>query len=83
METYSLLRHLADSWFLLGMTLFFVGAVAFLFRPGGRASQQEAALSIFRNDSHPAAASTASIPTASTPTASDAAQAARAASKEV
>ena len=73
METYSFLRHLADSWFLLGMALFFIGAIVFLFRPGGRASQQEAALSIFRNDTHPAVA----------PAASDAAPAARAATKEV
>lgn len=72
METYSFLRHLADSWFLLGMTLFFVGAIVFLFRPGGRASQQEAAMSIFRNDTHPVAV----------PTASAAVPAARAATKE-
>lgn len=27
METYTALRHFADSWGLLGMTLFFIGAV--------------------------------------------------------
>ena len=54
METYTFLRQLADSWFLLAMTLFFVGAIAWAFRPGSRKSHQEAAQSIFRNDSKPA-----------------------------
>ena len=33
METYSFLRHLADSWVLLAMTLFFVGICVWAFRP--------------------------------------------------
>lgn len=35
METYSLLREIADSWVLLAMFLFFVGAIIWAFRPGG------------------------------------------------
>ena len=54
METYSLLRGFADSWYLLFMTLFFVGVVAWAFRPGSRKPQDEAATSIFRNDERPA-----------------------------
>ncbi|MDO5647559.1 cbb3-type cytochrome c oxidase subunit 3 [Paracoccus sp. (in: a-proteobacteria)] len=54
METYSLLRAFADSWALLALTLFFVGVVAFVFRPGARRAQQDAANSIFRNETRPA-----------------------------
>ena len=54
METYSILRHLADSWFLLAMTLFFLGMCLWAFRPGSRAEHQEIARSIFRNDDRPA-----------------------------
>ena len=53
METYTLLREFADSWYLLFMTLFFVGVVAWVFRPGSRKLQDEAASSIFRNDDQP------------------------------
>jgi cytochrome c oxidase cbb3-type subunit 4 len=55
MELYTLLRHLADSWVLLAMTLFFLGMCLWAFRPGSRAAHQEVANSIFRNDDHPAA----------------------------
>ena len=55
METYSFLRHLADSWVLLVMTLFFLGMCLWAFRPGSRAAHKEVAASIFRNDDHPAA----------------------------
>ena len=54
METYSLLRAFADSWYLLFMTLFFVGVIAWAWRPGSREAQGEAARSIFRNDDRPA-----------------------------
>ncbi len=54
METYSLLRHLADSWFLLAMTLGFLGLCLWAFRPGSRSRHDEAASSIFRNDDRPA-----------------------------
>ena len=43
METYNALRHFADSWVLLAMALFFVGAILFAFRPGSRDLADEAA----------------------------------------
>ncbi|PTX45457.1 cytochrome c oxidase cbb3-type subunit 4 [Gemmobacter caeni] len=55
MDVYSLLRHFADSWMLLFMTLVFVGVVFYAFRPGSRKAQNEAAMSIFRNERRPAA----------------------------
>ena len=59
METYSFLRQLADSWFLLAMTLLFLGICLWAFRPGVRAAHQDVASSIFRNDDHPAEATPA------------------------
>lgn len=43
METYTAMRHFADSWGLLFMALFFVGVVLFAFRPGSRKIADEAA----------------------------------------
>ncbi|MCO5093542.1 cbb3-type cytochrome c oxidase subunit 3 [Bosea sp. (in: a-proteobacteria)] len=43
MDDYTAMRHFADSWGLLGMALFFVGAIAFAFRPGSRDLADEAA----------------------------------------
>jgi cytochrome c oxidase cbb3-type subunit 4 len=40
---YDTLRHFADSWGLLFLTLFFVGVVLFAFRPGSRRQAEEAA----------------------------------------
>jgi cytochrome c oxidase cbb3-type subunit IV len=54
METYSFLRHLADSWFLLAMTLFFAAICVWAFRPGSRSTHEDAAASIFRADDRPA-----------------------------
>ncbi len=54
MDTYSFLRHFADSWMLLLMTLLFVGIVVFAFRPGSRKVHDDAAQSIFRIDRRPA-----------------------------
>ncbi len=54
METYTFLRHLADSWFLLAMTLLFLAVIVWAFRPGAGRSQSDAANSIFRNDARPA-----------------------------
>ncbi|GLR46155.1 nitrogen fixation protein fixq [Mesorhizobium amorphae] len=34
--SYDLMREFADSWGLVAMALFFVGAVAFALRPGSR-----------------------------------------------
>lgn len=50
METYTAMRHFADSWGLLAMTLFFIGAVLFAFRPGSKERADEAANIPLRND---------------------------------
>jgi cytochrome c oxidase cbb3-type subunit 4 len=43
METYTAMRHFADSWGLLAMAAFFVCAVVFALRPGSKQIAQEAA----------------------------------------
>jgi len=43
MEEYTAMRQFADSWGLLGMTLFFIGAAIFAFRPGSKKKADEAA----------------------------------------
>ena len=43
METYTAMRHFADSWGLLGMTIFFVGVVLYTLRPGTKAISRDAA----------------------------------------
>ena len=43
METYSFLRELADSWVLLALCIFYIGAIAWAFRPGSRAVHDEIA----------------------------------------
>lgn len=43
METYSTLRGFADSWGLLALTLFFLGAALWAFRPGAKAHHDAAA----------------------------------------
>ncbi|MEZ2128192.1 MULTISPECIES: cbb3-type cytochrome c oxidase subunit 3 [unclassified Sinorhizobium] len=50
METYTAMRHFADSWGLLAMTLFFVGTVLFTLRPGGKKSADEAAAIPLKDD---------------------------------
>ncbi len=50
METYTAMRHFADSWGLLVMTLFFVGVVIFAFRPGSKTSADEAARIPLKDD---------------------------------
>jgi cytochrome c oxidase cbb3-type subunit 4 len=50
MELYTALRQFADSWALLGMTIFFIGAVLFVFRPGAKSHAQEAALIPLKDD---------------------------------
>ncbi len=54
MELYTILRHFADSWMLLALTLFFVAVVLWVFRPGASKGQRDAAESIFRNERQPA-----------------------------
>jgi cytochrome c oxidase cbb3-type subunit 4 len=43
MDTYTILREFADSWGLLAMFLFFVGVVAYTFRPGSKSIHADAA----------------------------------------
>jgi cytochrome c oxidase cbb3-type subunit IV len=43
MSTYETMRHFADSWGLLALTLIFVFVVAFVFRAGSRAQYDHAA----------------------------------------
>lgn len=50
METYSLLRHFADSWFLLAMTLFFLGVIVWAFRPGSRKTHDQISQIPLRED---------------------------------
>jgi cytochrome c oxidase cbb3-type subunit 4 len=50
---YTALRHFADSWGLLLMLLGFCGVVVWVFRPGARKTQDEAAQQIFRNEDAP------------------------------
>ena len=54
METYSILREFADSWFLLAMTSFFIGTIIWAFRPGSRAIHRDTADIPFRNETAPA-----------------------------
>lgn len=53
MDTYSFLRELADSWVLLGMTVFYLGAIVWAFRPGSRAVHDDIANIPLRNDTVP------------------------------
>jgi cytochrome c oxidase cbb3-type subunit 4 len=47
---YDQLRHFADSWALLLLTLFFVGVIAWVLRPGARKAYDEQAEIPFRHD---------------------------------
>lgn len=54
MDTYSLMREFADSWMLLFLTLFFLGVVVWVFRPGSAKEQRDSANIIFRHEDSPA-----------------------------
>lgn len=54
METYTLLREFADSWALLTLTVFYVGAIVWVFRPGSGAIHRDAADVPFRHEDAPA-----------------------------
>lgn len=56
MDTYSLLREIADSWVLLAMFVFFVGVIAWAFRPGSRGIHAETANIPFRHEDRPGCA---------------------------
>ena len=49
---YDDLRHFADSWGLLAMTLLFFTLIAWPFRRGARRRNEEAANMIFKDDEH-------------------------------
>ncbi len=51
---YHIFREIADSWVLLALVLFFVGAIVWAFRPGSRAEQSDAANVPFRHEDAPA-----------------------------
>ncbi len=50
MDTYSWLRQFADSWVLLALTVFFIGVVVWVFRPGSRRIHDDAAQAPFRHE---------------------------------
>ncbi|MEM7267766.1 MAG: cbb3-type cytochrome c oxidase subunit 3 [Pseudomonadota bacterium] len=50
METYTFLREFADSWFLIAMFAFFLGAAAWAFWPSQRAARDAAAAIPLRDD---------------------------------
>ena len=50
METYSLLREIADSWVLLAMFGFFIGAGIWAFLPSQNRARTEASLIPLRDD---------------------------------
>ncbi|WP_296423720.1 cbb3-type cytochrome c oxidase subunit 3 [Yoonia sp.] len=54
MDTYSLMREIADSWVLLAMALFFLGVIGWAFRPGSRKTHADTANIPFRNEDKPA-----------------------------
>ncbi|SMY08298.1 cbb3-type cytochrome c oxidase subunit 3 [Flavimaricola marinus] len=56
MDTYSLLRQIADSWVLLAMFGFFVGAALWAFLPSQSHAREDASQIPFRNDKAPAQA---------------------------
>ena len=54
MDTYTVLRALADSWVLLVMFGFFVGAALWAWRPGSAPLHQAASQIPFDHDDGPA-----------------------------
>jgi len=50
MDTYSLLRAFADSWFLIAMFSFFIGVSLWAFWPSQKSARMEAAQIPFRED---------------------------------
>ncbi len=54
MDTYSLLRQIADSWVLIAMFAFFVGVILFVLRPGSTKTYRDVADIPFRHEDKPA-----------------------------
>ena len=50
METYNALRHFADSWGLLAMTVVFLTVLVFILRPGARQAAERAAAIPLKED---------------------------------
>jgi cytochrome c oxidase cbb3-type subunit 4 len=50
MDTYSFLRQLADSWILLAMFSFFLGAIVWAFRPGSTKIYKDVSEIPFRDE---------------------------------
>ena len=50
MDSYSWLRQFADSWMLLALTVFFIGVVVWVLRPGSRRLHDDAAQVPFRHE---------------------------------
>lgn len=50
--SYDDLRHFADSWGLLFMSLLFLGLIAWPFRKGAAKRNDDAARMIFKDDEH-------------------------------
>jgi cytochrome c oxidase cbb3-type subunit 4 len=50
MDTYSVLRQLADSWVLLAMFGFFAGAAIWAFLPSQASAREDASMIPFRNE---------------------------------
>lgn len=55
METYTFMRELADSWVLLAMFGFFLGAAVWAILPSQRGAREDASLIPFRNENGPKA----------------------------
>ncbi len=55
METYTLLRAFADSWFLVAMMIFYLGACILPFLSSRRKAMADAASIPFRNEAAPQA----------------------------
>lgn len=53
MDTYSLLREIADSWVLLGLVIFFLGTIVWAFRPGSTQVYRDTADIPFRYEDGP------------------------------
>lgn len=49
---YNTMREFADSWGLLGMTLFFIFVVIYAFRPGSKKKADDAASIPFKDDAN-------------------------------
>ncbi|MCY4336046.1 MAG: cbb3-type cytochrome c oxidase subunit 3 [Litoreibacter sp.] len=50
MDTYTLLREFADSWFLIAMFAFFIGTWVFAFWPSLKGDREAAASIPFRDE---------------------------------